>query len=288
MLELTLLTLSKLHRCLESAVFKILAQEAIQHCLAQLLSCAKAIADTPPTQPSALPSNSPALHSTLFLIHHLLTLRSQLSPFPLDLSSSHKQLDFSHMQSMLPSLFSSSTKFSSFAELLSLSTPRVSEVRTDSKRSIDREVKKACEYCIVLMTQQLFGPLLAFFAKMAETQKKGGSNDSGQFSKDLRAILQALLGQAEGAAATATPAAAGGVAERLSDLQRVVHLYVGNAVTERSLFSPVQRSLTETLEQLRFFVSTHLNTNTQDEVDNAQAMQAAIAELETVVKRLDA
>ena len=288
-LELTLLTLSKLYRCLELSVFRILAQEAVQQCTAQLLTCAKLIAATPaagaPSKSApSLPSASPPLHSTLFLIRHLLTLRSQLSPFPLDFSSSHKQLDFSHMQSILPTLFSSSAKFSSFAELLQLSTPRVAEVKTDSKRSIDREVKAACERCIALMTQQLIGPLISFFARQAERQKQGKSSDSAQFSSDLQAILSSLVRKGEGAEDE--------VAERLADLRRVVHLYLGNAVTERSLFTPVQRSLTEMMEQLRFFVSTHLNPTaaagaSQQEVDSAQAMQASIAELDQLVKRFE-
>ena len=286
-LELTLLTLSKLYRCLEPSVFRLLAQEAVQQCTAQLLSCARIIAATPaatPNSPSSLPSASPPLHSTLFLIRHLLTLRSQLSPFPLDFSSSHKQLDFSHMQAILPTLFSSSAKFSSFADLLQLSTPRVSEVKTDSKRSIDREVKQACERCIALMTQQLIGPLITFFARQAERQKQGKTGDTAQFSSDLRAILTALVRRGQGVE--------GGVAERLADLRRVVHLYLGNAVTERSLFAPVQRSLTEMMEQLRFFVSTHLNPTaaagaSQEDVDSAQAMQASIAQLDQVVKRFE-
>lgn len=298
-LESTLLTLSKLYRCLEPSVFKILAQEAVNHCLAQLIHCAKLIAATPnhtntstpsssstpvspPSSTSSLPSSSAVLHSQLFLIHHLLTLRSQLSPFPLDLSSSHKQLDFSHMQSILPSLFSSSAKFSSFSDLLSLSTPRVNEVRTDSKRSIEREVKAACERCIALMSQLLIGPLLTFFAQMAERQKQGKGNDAGQFRADLYAILAGLVRQGDGE---------GGMRERVRDLRRVLHLYLNNAVTERSLFAPVHRSLTEMLEQLKFFVSTHFNTSgdntTAEEVESANAMQQHIAQLEEAIQHFE-
>ena len=279
-LERTLLTLGKLYRCLEPSVFRILAQEAVQHCVAQLLTCAKLIAaQTPPAD--APPSASPPLHSALFLIHQLLTLRAQLSPFPLELSSSVKQLDFSHMQSILPSLFSSSAKFSSFAELLQLSTPRVNEVRTDSKRSIDREVKAACERCIGLMTAQLIGPLLAFFARTAERQKQGKGNDGGAFMAELRALLRQLVGDAREVE---------GLSARMRSVRRVVHAYLGSAATERSLLAPVQRSLTDMMEQLRFFLETHLRTAAdapQEERESAQEMQRSIVRLDQVVRSFD-
>ena len=290
-LERTLITLSKLYRCLEPNVFKILAQEAIAECLNQLTACERLIAaQPPPPQPASasshssarLPSSSAALHATLWLIQQLLTLRSQLSPFPLDLSSPHKQhaLDFSHMAQSLPSLFSSSAKWSSFSDLVQLSTPRVHEVRSDSKRAIDRILRDACERCIAQLTHHSIGPLIAFFQRTAQKQQAGAGNDGQQFRAELCNIMDQL-----------TAADQSGLAAAMADLRRLVHAYLFNAMAERSLFAPVKRALMETAEQLRFFVNTHyalVEGASEDDMRTASKLHTAISTLDRLIQSIEA
>ena len=288
-LERTLITLSKLYRCLEPNVFKILAQEAIAECLHQLTAAERLIAaqPPPPAAPASsshstppLPSSSGSLHATLWLIQQLLTLRSQLSPFPLDLSSPHRQhaLDFSHMAHALPSLFSSSAKWSSFSELVQLSTPRVQEVRSDSKRAIDRLLREACERCIAQLTHHSIGPLIAFFQRTAQKQQAGAGNDGQQFRAELCRIMDQLTADSAGLAAV------------MADLRRLVHAYLSNAMAERSLFAPVKRALMETVEQLRFFVNTHYAVGdgaSEEDVQTAAQLHTAISTLDRLIQSIE-
>ena len=285
-LERTLITLSKLYRCLEPNVFKILAQEAIAECLNQLTACERLIAAQPPppqpTEAALLPSSAASLHATLWLIQQLLTLRSQLSPFPLDLSSPHKQhaLDFSHMASALPSLFSSSAKWSSFSDLVQLSTPRVHEVRSDSKRAIDRLLREWCERCIAQLTHHSIGPLIAFFQRTAQKQQAGAGNDGQQFRAELCDIMDQL-----------TAADQTGLAAVMLDLRRLVHAYLNNAMAERSLFAPVKRALMETAEQLRFFVNTHYGVAegaSEEDLRTASKLHTAISTLDRLIQSIEA
>ena len=290
-LERTLIALSKLYRCLEPTVFKILAQEAIADCLNQLTACERLIAalpapPPPPTDssqpPIRLPSSSAPLHANLWLIQQLLTLRSQLSPFPLELSSPHKQhtLDFSHMAHSLPSLFSSSAKWSSFSELVQLSTPRVHELRSDSKRAIDRLLREACERCIAQLTHHSIGPLIAFFQRTAQKQQAGAGNDGQQFRSELCDIVDQL-----------TAADHTGLAAVMADLRRLVHAYLLNGLAERSLFAPVKRALMETAEQLRFFVNTHyalVDGASEADMQTASRLHQAIATLDRLIQSIEA
>ena len=290
-LERTLIALSKLYRCLEPNVFKILAQEAIAECLNQLTAAERLIAAQQPPQPATsaasqpaarLPSSSSApLHATLWLIQQLLTLRSQLSPFPLDLSSPHKQLalDFSHMAHALPTLFSSSAKWSSFSDLVQLSTPRVHELRSDSKRAIDRLLRDGCERCIAQLTHHSIGALIAFFQRTAQRQQAGAGNDGQQFRAELCSIMDQL-----------TDVERSGLAVVLSDLRRLVHAYLFDPMAERSLFTPVKRALMETAEQLRFFVNTHYAVGegaSQEDEQTAAKLHTAISTLDHLVQSIE-
>ena len=289
-LERTLITLSKLYRCLEPNVFKILAQEAIAECLNQLIACERLVAAQPPAPqpadaskpPTARPpsSSSAALHASLWLIQQLLTLNSQLSPFPLDLSSPHKQhaLDFSHMAQSLPTLFSSSAKWTSFSELVQLSTPRVHEVRSDSKRAVHRLLREACERCIAQLTQLTIGPLVAFFQRTAQKQQAGAGSDGEQFRAELCSIMDQLTAEQTGLAAV------------MLDLRRLVHAYLFSPIAEGRLFTPVKQLLMETAEQLRFFVNTHyavVEGASEQDMHTANKLHTAISTLDALSQSIE-
>lgn len=128
-LERTLMCLSKLYRCVEPSVFKYLAQESVSVCIQVLVDASKRItvahAATDPSQCDGL----------LFLIKHLLILRDQLAPFAeIDWSIVQTDLDFSHMRDVLPNIFSSVGKWSSFIEIVQSSAPRLRESKMDAKK----------------------------------------------------------------------------------------------------------------------------------------------------------
>jgi hypothetical protein len=129
-LERTLMCLSKLFRCVEVSVFKYLAQEAVSVCTAVLIDASAKITTA---HASSDPSHSDGL---LFLIKHLLILRDQIAPFSsvVDLSTTSHDLDFSHMKDVLPNIFSSVGKWSSFLDLVQTSAPRLKESKMDAKK----------------------------------------------------------------------------------------------------------------------------------------------------------
>lgn len=128
-LERTLMCLSKLYRCVEPSVFKYLAQEAVSVCLNILLDASSRI-----TLAHA-PHDPASSDGILFLIKHLLIMRDQLSPFTgVDWSVTETDLDFSHMRDVLPNIFSSVGKWSSFIDLVQTSAPRLRENKMDAKK----------------------------------------------------------------------------------------------------------------------------------------------------------
>jgi hypothetical protein len=261
-LERTLLLLSKLYRSVDGSVFTYLASEAIGVCTATLLqggvSIARAHASTDPQMSDGL----------LFSISHLLLLREQLSPFAsVDLEvRGMVELDLSHMREVLPNIFSSVGKWSSFMELVAESAPRVRERRTDSRKHLEAQLKQACEQLIATQTQALLGPLLAFFTRMGSAaQEQTASHGPEHFKRELVAIVAAMTGRPPpGAGAGGSSALGSSLAPpsspfgtHLSLMLRRAHLYLLNPPTERVLFRPIHRSLVEVFEQLAFFVSTH-------------------------------
>ena len=91
----TLLTLSKLYRCLELPIFTGLSQEVLTACCQSVASAASLI------------SNNPAktkADGQLFEIKHLLILREQIAPFQGDFKVKETSLKFSHIKTAAVSL----------------------------------------------------------------------------------------------------------------------------------------------------------------------------------------
>lgn len=309
-LERTLMFLSKLYRCVEPSVFKYLASEAVSVCTSALLDCSHRISAAHSSLPDASLSDG-----LLFLIKHLLMLREQISPFSsIDFSLTSTDLDFSHMRDVLPNIFSSVGKWSSFIELVGTSAPRVKEHRTDSKKNMEAALKLACEQLIASQTQCMLGPLLEFFTKMGATQQSGeASHAPAQFKAELVNIVARMVGRQPRAPGEEEHAASLGAslaprtspfALQLGGVLRHTSLYLSNAATERVLFKPIQRTLTEVFQQLTFFVHTHFPRGETTGAASSSASAAAgpvtmsaddaltlyleesIAELEQVVRDL--
>ena len=307
-LERTLMFLSKLYRCVEASVFKYLASEAVGVCTNALIDCSHRITAAHASLPDASLSDG-----LLFLIKHLLMLREQISPFSsIDFSLTSTDLDFSHMRDVLPTIFSSVGKWSSFVELVGTSAPRVKEHRTDSKKNMEAALKLACEQFIASQTQCMIGPLLEFFTKMGATQQSGeAAHAPAQFKAELISIVARMVGRQPTANGEAEQSGSLGAslaprtcpfALQLGGVLRHTSLYLSNAATERVLFKPIQRTLTEVFQQLTFFVHTHFPRGEASGAASASAsagpvtmsaddaltlyLEESIAELEQVVRQL--
>ncbi|KAL4220407.1 Golgi transport complex subunit 3 [Mactra antiquata] len=85
----TLVTLSKLYRCIDKTTFQGLSQEALQSCIESLIDAKDGIT-----------KRKTPLDGQLFMIKHLLILREQIAPFQADFSIRETSLDFSKLKGL--------------------------------------------------------------------------------------------------------------------------------------------------------------------------------------------
>lgn len=136
---------------------------------------------------------------------------------------------------------------------------------------MESQLKSSCEQLIASQTQYLIGPLLAYFNEIGAAQATGEArHEPREFKRRLVEILTQMTGVTpEQAAATAldgaslgsslavTPGSQSPFGQQLRALLRQTRLYLANPSTERVLCKPIQRTVGEVLEQLKFFVATH-------------------------------
>jgi hypothetical protein len=327
--ELTLIYLSKIYRCVEATVFRYLAQEAIRVCVASLNAASELI------RVKHAATSPQACDGLLFVVKHFLVLREQISPFQVDFAITEKVLDFSHIRDALPNLSSqlggSIMRRSSWRQVLEAvrrTGPRVLENTTDSKRDLDKQLKEACETLIAAQTQNLIGSLLAFFNKVAKQMGSttlAGPADRNELLVILRILTKstpshvAQTAVSPTATPTATPTASATasttataptlvpapdapvsipiavttplitaaepgttvttVENHLRSVLRDTALYVKNDTTEKILFQPILRTLSEVFEQLRFYVEHNFP---ESQVDN-QELHRLVTVLEEVL-----
>ena len=161
----TLLCLSKTYGCLETKTFGGLAQEVIQYCTDSCIVASQEIA-----------KSKGLLNSQLFLIKNLLALREQLSLFNVEFDSQETELDFSHMRDHMrrilrgeSSLFALGSSNAVF-QLIGTVRPRISKMRFDSKRELEKRLKTCCESYIMAVTKLCVEPMLSFITKVTTTK----------------------------------------------------------------------------------------------------------------------
>ncbi|OLL24999.1 Conserved oligomeric Golgi complex subunit 3 isoform B [Neolecta irregularis DAH-3] len=120
--------LSKIYRLVNSVVFDDLAHEITHVCTHSLISAAIRIAQ--------LHSNT---DSRLFLIHHLLLLKEQISAFDIEFIRPRVDIEFSWGGNKSEKLFSPS----GILEFASSGIPRVVESMFDAKEELDEKLREA-------------------------------------------------------------------------------------------------------------------------------------------------
>ncbi|KAJ6799528.1 conserved oligomeric Golgi complex subunit 3-like [Iris pallida] len=157
-LEKTVSCLSKLYHCLEPAVFTGLAQEAVEFCSISVQNASKIVA-----------KRSSPMDGQLFLIKHLLILREQITPFDIEFSVTHKELDFSHLLDHLRRILRGQASLFDWSRSASLArtfSPRVLESQIDAKKELEKNLKATCEEFIMSVTKQVVDPMLSFVTKV--------------------------------------------------------------------------------------------------------------------------
>ncbi|KAK4266045.1 hypothetical protein QN277_027019 [Acacia crassicarpa] len=273
-LEKTISCLSKLYRCLESAVFTGLAQEAVEVCSTSIQKASKLVA-----------KRSSAMDGQLFLIKHLLILREQIAPFDIEFSVTHKELDFSHLLEHLRRILRGQASLFDWSRSASLArtlSPRVLESQFDTKKELEKTLKTTCEEFIMSITKQVVDPLLSFVTKV--TAVRVALSSGGQNQK-----LESVMSKPLKEQAFATP---DNVAELIQKVRTAIQeqlpgviakmkLYLQNPSTRTILFKPIKTNIVEAHAQIRSLLQSEY---TDEEFQNINII--SIPDLQTLLDNL--
>ncbi|KAL5698585.1 Golgi transport complex subunit 3 [Ranunculus cassubicifolius] len=248
-LERTLSCLSKLYRCLESAVFTGLAQEAVEVCSMSIQKASKLIA-----------KRSSPMDAQLFLVKHLLILREQIAPFDIEFSVTHKELDFSHLLEHLRRILRGQASLFDWSRSTSLArtlSPRVLESQIDAKKELEKNLKSTCEEFIMSVTKLVVDPMLSFVTKV--TAVKVALSSGYQEQKQDSVLAKPLKNQA-----FATPDKVSELVQKVGksmeqELPKVMgklKLYLQNSSTRTILFKPIKTNIVEAHIQLQSLIKS--------------------------------
>eukprot|EP00106_Octopus_bimaculoides_P007522 XP_014774964.1 PREDICTED: conserved oligomeric Golgi complex subunit 3-like isoform X2 [Octopus bimaculoides] len=238
----TLVTLSKLYRCIARTTFQGLSQEALQSCI-KSLNVAK----------EGIVKRKTLLDGQMFMIKHLLILREQIAPFQADFSIRETSLDFSKMKFLTDAaygLFSKKSQLfvlnsnNALLQFILEGTPQVTEHFVDSKKDVDSELKKNCEEFIHHISEYFTEPLKSFLSKA--TVITDMKKEEGVPKVSLRNQPFATPEKLHDIVAESYK----NLKSRLPLVQRSMSLYLANKDTEYILFKPVKVSVQQTYQQL--------------------------------------
>ncbi|KAK4486691.1 hypothetical protein RD792_006751 [Penstemon davidsonii] len=275
-LEKTISCLSKLYRCLESAVFTGLAQEAVEFCSISIQKASKQIA-----------KRSSIMDGQLFLIKHLLILREQIAPFDIEFSVTHKELDFSHLLEHLRRILRGQASLFDWSRSTSLArtlSPRVLESQIDAKKELEKSLKATCEEFIMSVTKLVVDPMLSFVTKV--TAVKVALSSGSQNQKVDSAVVRRLKDQA-----FATPEKVAELVEKvgsaiqqeLPTVMAKMKLYLQNPSTRAILFKPIKTNIVEAHSQVVSLLKSEYSPEDLQNVVNMVSIQDLQAQLDNLL-----
>ncbi|BFZ06191.1 hypothetical protein BsWGS_09229 [Bradybaena similaris] len=237
----TLVTLSKLYRCIDKTTFQGLSQEALQACIVSLKNAREGI----------VKRKQSTLDGELFLIKHLLILREQIAPFQADFSIRETHLDFSKFKDAAYSLFNKKSQFFSLNSSNALlqfileGTPQVMEMFVDSKRDVDQQLKTSCEDFIHHVTDLFTAPLNSFMsrANIITSMKKEDATSKVTLRQQPFASPEKIH---DVVAETYK-----NIKTKLPLVQRSMSLYLANKDTEAILFRPIKVNVQQGFQKLQ-------------------------------------
>ncbi|XP_022940755.1 conserved oligomeric Golgi complex subunit 3 [Cucurbita moschata] len=273
-LEKTLSYLSKLYRCLEPVVFTGLAQEAVEVCSTSIQNASKLIA-----------KRSSPMDGQLFLIKHFLILREQIASFDVELSATHKELDFSHVLEHLRRILRGQasifdwTKSTSLARTLS---PRVLESQIDAKKDLEKNLKATCEEFIMSVTKLVVDPMLSFVTKVTAVKVA-----SGHQNQKLESILEKPLRDQ----AFATPEKVvelvqkvnAAIQQQLPLVMEKMKLYLQNPTTRMILFNPIKVNIVEAHLQVQNLLKAEYSSEEIKEAINMTPIHVLQTQLDILL-----
>jgi len=275
-LEKTLSCLSKLYRCLEPAVFTGLAQEAVEVCSMSIQKASKLIA-----------KRSSPMDGQLFLIKHLLILREQITPFDIEFSVTHKELDFSHLLDHLRRILRGQASLFDWSRSTSLArtlSPRVLESQIDAKKELEKSLKATCEEFIMSVTKLVVDPMLSFVTKVTAVKV---ALSSGSPSQKIESVMAKPLKDQ----AFATPDKVAELVQKVSvtiqqELPRVMakmKLYLQNQSTRTILFKPIKGNIVEAHTQVLSLLKSEYSPEEIQGVINMTSIQDLQMQLDSLL-----
>ncbi|XP_052784576.1 conserved oligomeric Golgi complex subunit 3-like isoform X2 [Mya arenaria] len=248
----TLVTLSKLYRCIDKTTFQGLSQEALQMCIQSLLNAKEGIT-----------KRKTALDGQLFMIKHLLILREQIAPFQADFSIRETTLDFSKLKDAAYGLMNRKSQIFSLSSSNSLlqfiaeGTPQVQEHFVDSKRDVDGQLKRTCEEFIHHVSDMMTEPLKTFLSRASIIINMGEDENIKHVS--LRTQPFAAPEKLHDIVAETYKL----VKKSIPNVHRSMALYLANRETEIILFKPIKVNVQQRFQRLGEILSQHFTEEDQ-------------------------
>ena len=219
--------------------------EAVSACVSSLSKAASAIVSGP-------------RHAALFQIKHLLILREQLAPFQMESSLKEMTLDWSNLKDAAYGLVQkraylfSLNSNNALLQFIVDGTPQVTEHIMDSKRDVDKELKKVCEQLIISNTLDLIGSLMSLLSRMDKilTMNETENNVKPIVLKNQPFATPEKIGEC-------VSQVFHDIRSRLPTLQVDLHLYLANRDTEFILLKPVRLNVLRNFSHLSSIVTAN-------------------------------
>ncbi|VDM06886.1 unnamed protein product [Wuchereria bancrofti] len=251
----TVLSLSKLFKCLEPLVFQSIAHELLTACCQSLEDAAEQIRNSA-AEKISLPRRF--LDAELFIVKHLLILREQTSPYRVivppgsTLSDNIPQrdyvFDFSKYRTSASQLFHDRhrwfelTSNNAFLEFLLQVPLAVTEAAGDSRRIIDIRLKTHCHNLINTTSDMIIFEFADYIAKAEET---AATADFDLAKNDFlkASSMQNFAGQAYKKVTHLWP-----------EIKECFDLYIGFRETENILLQPIKKRIIDVFTRAGIFV----------------------------------
>eukprot|EP00762_Andalucia_godoyi_P004682 ANDGO_03628.mRNA.1 Conserved oligomeric Golgi complex subunit 3 len=223
----TVTLLKMLQSCLDTSVFQSVSFEAIEGCVASCVGSAV----------------SPGIDRELFLIRNLFHLRDSFEELHSVAIFTDKTLDLASLTSHFADLLTGRKSL-----LLWLTKGlQIRESRSDSKRDMEKETRRACESLVMEWTRLLLDPLLSHIAKATALQRSRHSTSVEQNSyleKDhVTELMTRVVGHME---------------ERLPLIFKKLFLYFDHhGEIRRLLMGPVRQNAVDAFGQMSSLLHSH-------------------------------
>eukprot|EP01028_Stygiella_incarcerata_P013001 TRINITY_DN81032_c0_g1_i1.p1 TRINITY_DN81032_c0_g1~~TRINITY_DN81032_c0_g1_i1.p1 ORF type:complete len:838 (-),score=295.50 TRINITY_DN81032_c0_g1_i1:43-2556(-) len=226
--------LEKMYASLDRPVFENLAYEAVNTCVASFFSAGQRIT-----------SMCGPLDGHLFLVRHLLGLREHMSLYRINFIMKDKNFDFSHLVGTFGELLRGETS------ILSVTTSfgdrmRIMESESDSRRDIERELKRLCEEVIMECSQDLVESLMTLVSKASAIQRTKKTTSQAQnifiHSGKVHDVLENVLAT---------------LRTRFPQTTAKFELYLPDTASRNILLAPIQSNIVDAFRQLERLLIEH-------------------------------